>query len=86
MVAAAERTNSDAPDESIIRSETARTVRAAVDALPPSQREAILLAYGTGLSTPEVAQVTGAPLGTAKSRVRLGLRAAGKSLAAENAA
>jgi RNA polymerase sigma-70 factor (ECF subfamily) len=72
--------------EAVIRRETARAVRAAVDSLPESQREAILLAYGSGLSTPEVASVTGAPLGTAKSRVRLGLTAARKALMASEAA
>jgi RNA polymerase sigma-70 factor, ECF subfamily len=72
----------DSAHERVIKSETARAVRDAVDSLPPSQREAILLAYGSGLSTPEVASVTGAPLGTAKSRVRLGLNAARKNLTA----
>jgi RNA polymerase sigma-70 factor (ECF subfamily) len=67
----------------VIRSETVRAVRAAVDALPSAQREALVLAYGGGLTAPELASVTGAPLGTAKSRVRLGLRSAGKLLAAQ---
>lgn len=79
-----------APDDSaadrVMRRETARTVRAAVAALPPAQREAILLTYGAGLSLPEVATATSAPLGTAKSRVRLGLRAAGRQLSADNPA
>jgi RNA polymerase sigma-70 factor (ECF subfamily) len=73
-----------APDDSaadrVMRKETARAVRAAVAALPRTQREAILLAYGAGLSLPEVATVTNTPLGTAKGRVRLGLQAAGRTL------
>ena len=72
----------DSAAERVIRTETARSVRQAIDDLPPSQREAILLAYGGGLSVPEVATATGAPLGTAKSRVRLGLQAAGRTLTA----
>jgi RNA polymerase sigma-70 factor (ECF subfamily) len=76
-----------APDDSaadrVVRRETAQAVRAAVHALPPAQREAILLTYGAGLSVPEVASATATPLGTAKSRVRLGLRAAGRRLAAD---
>jgi len=76
----------DSAADTVVRRETARAVRAAVDSLPDAQREAILLAYGSGLTTPEVATVTGAPLGTAKSRVRLGLRAAHHALVASEAA
>lgn len=75
----------DSAADRVIRTETARAVREAVDALPGSQREAILLAYGAELSVPEVASATKAPLGTAKSRVRLGLRAAGRTLTAGGA-
>jgi RNA polymerase sigma-70 factor (ECF subfamily) len=83
--ATGERGAEDSAADRVIRTETARAVRQAVDALPPSQREAILLAYGSGLSVPEVATATGAPLGTAKSRVRLGLRAARQTLTAAGA-
>jgi RNA polymerase sigma-70 factor (ECF subfamily) len=48
-------------------------VRAAVRALPPAQREAIALAYWGGLTCTEIAEHCGVPLGTAKSRMRLGL-------------
>ena len=83
--AAADGAASDSAADRVIRVETARAVRDAVDALPPSQREAILLAYGGGMSVPEVATATGTPLGTAKSRVRLGLQAAGRTLTATGA-
>jgi RNA polymerase sigma-70 factor (ECF subfamily) len=73
-----------APDDSaadrVLRKETAQAVRSAVHALPPAQREAILLTYGAGLSVPEMATATKTPLGTAKGRVRLGLAAAAKTL------
>ena len=51
------------------------TVRAALDALSPLQREAIELAYFGGLTQTEISDRTGAALGTVKSRVRLGLLA-----------
>lgn len=40
---------------------------------PVEQREAVLLAYGAGFSAREVARITRVPVGTAKSRIRLGL-------------
>jgi len=50
------------------------TVRGVIGLLPTAQREAIELAYFEGLTQAEIAERTGAPLGTVKSRVRLGLQ------------
>lgn len=64
----------DSPVDRVVARDEAGRVLAAVGDLPPAQRDAMLLAYGRGLSTAEIAQVAGVPLGTAKSRLRLGVR------------
>lgn len=61
------------PTEQAERSERAATVTAALCRLPKPQREAVLMAYGGGRTSREIAGASGIPIGTAKSRVRLGL-------------
>jgi RNA polymerase sigma-70 factor (ECF subfamily) len=55
------------------RSEERSTVVAALRKLPASQREALVLAYWGGMTADEIARRAGVPLGTAKSRIRLGM-------------
>ncbi|MGE5635679.1 MAG: RNA polymerase sigma factor [Nocardioidaceae bacterium] len=70
----------------VIRREGRRQVLRALGTLPEDQREAVLLAFGRELTAREIAATSGVPLGTAKSRVRLGLQKARGALAAGAAA
>jgi RNA polymerase sigma-70 factor, ECF subfamily len=60
----------------------AETVQRVLATLSAVQREAIELAYFGGLTQQEICERTGTPLGTVKSRMRLGLLAMRRSLEA----
>jgi len=61
------------PDHLALASVDRSTVRDALGRLPDAQREALVLAYWGGLTADQIAERAGVPLGTAKSRIRLGL-------------
>jgi RNA polymerase sigma-70 factor, ECF subfamily len=55
------------------RATESSAVRTALGKLPEGQREALVLAYWCGLTADQIARHADIPLGTAKSRIRLGL-------------
>lgn len=69
----AELAGADDPAEEAGLADVSRRVRAAVRTLPAEQRGAIELAYFGGLSQAEIAERTGQPLGTVKTRMRLAM-------------
>jgi len=84
------RKPSDSPEDVVLHSktnlasETERNllmvkVRDHLNSLPPEQQQTLNMAYFEGLSHTEIAEQTGDPLGTVKSRIRqalIGLRKA----------
>ena len=67
-VAAPERT-----DVEVARREEAREVRGALGELPTEQRQVIELSYFGGFTHVQIASMLEVPIGTVKSRMRLGL-------------
>jgi RNA polymerase sigma-70 factor (ECF subfamily) len=69
------------PEDVSVASERQRFVRKALNALSPEQREVIELAYYSGLSHSEIALKLNQPLGTVKTRTRLGMMKLREALA-----
>jgi RNA polymerase sigma-70 factor (ECF subfamily) len=61
------------PEEQSLDRERRRRVQQVLDELPGEQREALVLAFFGGLTHIELAEQLGEPLGTIKSRIRMGL-------------
>jgi RNA polymerase sigma-70 factor (ECF subfamily) len=61
------------------RSRSMQKVRGTLGAMPDAQRKALELAYFEGLTHSEIADKTGEPLGTIKTRIRSGLLALRKA-------
>lgn len=62
------------PSEDMEGSELREQVRAALRGLPTEQREVLEMGYFSGMSQTEIADVTGQPLGTVKTRMRLAMQ------------
>jgi RNA polymerase sigma-70 factor (ECF subfamily) len=69
----AEASSEPGPEARAETRDLADRARRALDALTPSQRAAIELAYFGGKTSAEVAELEGIPVGTAKTRIRTGL-------------
>jgi len=71
-------------DERVLSRLRAERVRDAIATLPPEQRDVLALAFWGGYSQREIADRTGTPLGTVKSRVRLAMAKLRERLAEED--
>lgn len=63
----------DSPETLTADGQRRRRIRAVIAQLPPEQRQAVELAFFGGLTHFELAERLGEPLGTVKSRIRMGL-------------
>ncbi len=61
------------PEQLASSAQSQQQLQAALQTLPPEQKQVIEAAYGRGLPLSEVAQQNGLPLGTVKTRARLAL-------------
>jgi RNA polymerase sigma-70 factor (ECF subfamily) len=67
------RTHAASPEEHTAMSQQRRRILAALNTLNPDQRRVLELAYFSGLSHSEMAARLAVPVGTVKTRIRLGM-------------
>lgn len=60
-------------DSRVSEAREAKRLREALAQLPAAQREVLEQAYDQGLTQSEIASATGTPLGTVKTRMRIGM-------------
>ena len=73
LAAAADLPAAASVEGQVIAGLRAERIQQAVRTLPVEQRDVLALAFWGGLTQTEIARRTGTPLGTVKSRVRLGM-------------
>ena len=61
-------------DQTVLSTQIEARMRVAIDNLPPEQSDLIRRAYFEELSHREIAERSGLPLGTVKSRIRLAMQ------------
>lgn len=83
QMAAVEERDAD-PSASLTQVEEREAVQQALAQLPPAQSRPIELAYYGGLTQVEIAQLLNEPLGTIKTRMRLGMQKLRVLLASEH--
>jgi RNA polymerase sigma-70 factor (ECF subfamily) len=66
-------TQDASPEQQTVEAQRRRKVQQLLNELPPEQRQAVELAFFAGLTHAELAERLGEPLGTIKSRIRMGL-------------
>jgi RNA polymerase sigma-70 factor (ECF subfamily) len=64
----------DNPENAALASDDRAAVREALSGLPHEQRLALEMAYFGGMTQSEIADALGQPLGTVKTRIRLGMQ------------
>ena len=73
-------------DREVWKHELQQRMNQLIHKLPEAQRQAVRLTFYQGLSQREIAAHLSVPLGTIKTRIELGMRKLGRSLAAAQAA
>lgn len=63
----------ESPESGVVRNQEQARIRTALARLPDEQRMMIEMAFWEGQSHSEIAERTGVPLGTVKTRIRLGM-------------
>ena len=74
LEASAEKAQPSEAFSEMLRSSQREQVREAMNTLPPEQLKILELAYFSGYTHTEIAELLGLPLGTVKGRMRLGLK------------